>query len=139
MNVVNIVNSKKLYNLYDQIFDYFSLAIYDLESKIDTSFEYKNIKNKLETFADKHFKSALNDFNREILKLKDQIPEDFGTGPGIMKSGLADITLENRKELKETLIKLANIILKKEKLKKPNLDEAHEDQEDFNKTASTAS
>ena len=77
MNVVNIVNSKKLYNLYDQIFDYFSLAIYDLESKIDTSFEYKNIKNKLETFADNHFKSALNDFNKEILKLKDQIPEDF--------------------------------------------------------------
>ena len=77
MNVVNIVNSKKLYNLYDQIFDYFCLAIYDLESKIDTSFEYKNIKNKLETFADNHFKSALNDFNREILKLKDQIPEDF--------------------------------------------------------------
>ena len=77
MNVVNIVNSKKLYNLYDQIFDYFSLAIYDLESKIDTSFEYKNIKNKLETFADNHFKSALNDFNKEIRKLKDQIPEDF--------------------------------------------------------------
>lgn len=77
MNVVNIVNSKKLYNLYDQIFDYFSLAIYDLESKIDTSFEFKNIKNKLETFADNHFKSALNDFNKEILKLKDQIPEDF--------------------------------------------------------------
>ena len=77
MNVVKIVNSKKLYNLYDQIFDYFSLAIYDLESKIDTSFEYKNIKNKLETFADNHFKSALNDFNREIQKLKDQIPEDF--------------------------------------------------------------
>ena len=77
MNVANIVNSKKLYSLYDQIFDYFNLAIYDLESKIDTSFEYKNIKNKLETFADNHFKSALNDFNREIQKLKDQIPEDF--------------------------------------------------------------
>ena len=77
MNVANIVNSKKLYSLYDQIFDYFNLAIYDLESKIDTSFKYKNIKNKLETFADNHFKSALNDFNREIQKLKDQIPEDF--------------------------------------------------------------
>ncbi len=77
MNVANIVNSKKLYSLYDQIFDYFNLVIYDLESKIDTSFEYKNIKNKLETFADNHFKSALNDFNREIQKLKDQIPEDF--------------------------------------------------------------
>tara|TARA_Y100001935_G_scaffold97062_1_gene80702 strand:- start:893 stop:1267 length:375 start_codon:yes stop_codon:yes gene_type:complete len=77
MNVSNIINSKKLYNLYDQIFDYFNLAIYDLESKIDTSFDYKNIKYKLETFADNHFKSALNEFNIEIFKLKDQIPDDF--------------------------------------------------------------
>ncbi len=77
MNVSNIINSKKLYNLYDQIFDYFNLAIYDLESKIDTSFDYKNIKHKLETFADKHFKGALNEFNREISLLKDQIPDDF--------------------------------------------------------------
>ena len=77
MNVSNIINSKKLYNLYDQIFDYFNLAIYDLESKIDTNFDYKNIKHKLETFADKHFKSALNEFNREISLLKDQIPDDF--------------------------------------------------------------
>ena len=77
MNVSNIINSKKLYNLYDQIFDYFNLAIYDLESKIDTSFDNKNIKHKLETFADKHFKSALNEFNREISLLKDQIPDDF--------------------------------------------------------------
>ena len=77
MNVSNIINSKKLYNLYDQIFDYFNLAIYDLESKIDTSFDYKNIKYKLETFADNHFTNALNEFNREIFKLKDQIPDDF--------------------------------------------------------------
>ena len=77
MDVSNIIKSKKLYNLYDQIFDYFNLAIYDLESKIDTSFDYKNIKHKLETFADKHFKSALNEFNREISLLKDQIPDDF--------------------------------------------------------------
>ena len=48
-----------------------------------------------------------------ILKGTDQIPDDFGTGPGVMKSGLADITLENRKELKDTITKLANIILKK--------------------------
>ena len=74
-----------------------------------------------------------------ILKSSDQIPEDFGTGPGIMKSGLADITLENRKELKDTITKLANIILKKEKLKTENVEEAHEDPEDFEKTASTAS
>ena len=72
-----------------------------------------------------------------ILKGTDQIPSDFGTAPGVMKSGLADITLENRKELKDTITKLANIILKKEKLKPENVDEAHESPEDFRKTAST--
>ena len=74
-----------------------------------------------------------------ILKSTDQIPDDFGTGPGIMKSGLADITLESRKELKDTITKLANIILKKEHLETTNVDEANENQEDFKKTASTAS
>ena len=54
----------------NQIFDYFNLAIYDLESKIDTNFDYKNIKHKLETFADNHFKNALNEFNKEIKKAK---------------------------------------------------------------------
>ena len=39
--------------------------------------------------------------------------EDFGTGQGVMKNGLADIMLSNRNELKETLNKLASIILKK--------------------------
>ena len=77
MNIVRIINSSKLYDLYDQMFDYFNLAIYDLESKLDTNFDYKKIKNKLETFADNHFKSALNEFNNEILKLKDHIPDDF--------------------------------------------------------------
>ena len=56
-----------------------------------------------------------------------------------MKSGLADITLESRKELKDTITKLANIILKKEKLKPKNVEEAHENPEDFRKTASTTS
>jgi acetyl-CoA carboxylase beta subunit len=74
-----------------------------------------------------------------ILKGTDQIPNDFGTGPGVMKSGLADITLENRKELKETITKLANIILKKEELIKQKTEEAHENPEDFKKTASTTS
>jgi len=72
-----------------------------------------------------------------ILKGTDQIPDDFGTGPGVMKSGLADITLENRKELKDIITTLANIILKKEELK--TQEEAHENPEDFKKTASTAS
>ena len=77
MNVARMIDSAKLYDLYDQIFDYFNLVIYDLESKIDTNFDYRKIKNKLETFADNHFKSALNEFNSEMLKLKDQIPDDF--------------------------------------------------------------
>ena len=74
-----------------------------------------------------------------ILKGTDQIPEDFGTASGIMKSGLADITLENRKELKDTIIKLANIILKKQELNTKNVEEAYENPEDFKKTASTTS
>ena len=37
-----------------------------------------------------------------------------------MKSGLADMTLESRNELKETISNLARIILKKEKIKSPN-------------------
>ena len=49
-----------------------------------------------------------------ILKSLDQIPEDFGKATSIIKSGLADMTLENRKELKDTLVKLGSIILKKE-------------------------
>ena len=71
-----------------------------------------------------------------ILKSADLIPEDFGTGPGVMKSGLADITLESRKELKETISKLANIILKKEELKTTN---AEEDPDSIKKTTSVAS
>ena len=74
-----------------------------------------------------------------ILKGTDQIPEDFGTASGVMKSGLADLTLENRKELKDTVTKIANIILKKERSNTKNVGEAHENQEDFKKTASTTS
>ena len=73
------------------------------------------------------------------MKGTDQIPEDFGTGPGVMKAGLADMTLESRKELKETLLKLAKIILKKEEFITKNVEEAYENQEDFKKTASTTS
>ncbi len=55
-----------------------------------------------------------------ILKGTDSIPTNFGTQSGVMEAGLADITLENRKELKETIAKLTNIILKKEEIKTPN-------------------
>ena len=72
-----------------------------------------------------------------ILKGTDQIPDDFGTGPGVMKSGLADITLENRKELKDTITKLANIILKKEELKISN-EETIENRESNIKVSSAS-
>ena len=74
-----------------------------------------------------------------ILKGTNAIPESFGRADGIMNAGLADITLESRKELKDTITKLANTILKKEKLETSNVEEAHENPEDFKKTASTAS
>ena len=66
MNLSIADNQKKLNDLCDQIFDYFNLTIYDLESKIGTPFSINNIKNKLETFSDKHFKSALIEFIDEM-------------------------------------------------------------------------
>jgi len=74
-----------------------------------------------------------------ILKSTDTIPSSFGRADGVLKSGMADICLESRKEVKDIITKLANIILKKTRLKIKNVDEAHENQEDFKKTASTAS
>ena len=74
-----------------------------------------------------------------ILKGTDQIPDSFGTAVGVMDSGLADIILESRKELKDTIIKLAKIILKKKEPKIINAEEVNENSEDFKKTASTAS
>ena len=72
-----------------------------------------------------------------ILKSTDTIPSSFGRADGVLKSGMADICLESRKELKEIITKLANIILKKKELK--STDEADENPEDFKKTASTTS
>ena len=72
-----------------------------------------------------------------ILKGTDQIPEDYGTAAGVMKSGLADITLENRKELKDTITKLANIILKKEESKISD-EETVENRESSIKISSTS-
>ena len=66
-----------LNDLCDQIFDYFNLTIYDLESKIDTSFSIDTIKNKLETFSDKHFKSALIEFTYEIQNFKSKFPDEL--------------------------------------------------------------
>jgi hypothetical protein len=77
MNLSILDNHKKLKDLCEQIFDYFNLTIYDLESKIDTTFSINNIKNKLETFSDKHFKSALVEFTNEMQNLKKQFPDQF--------------------------------------------------------------
>ena len=74
-----------------------------------------------------------------ILKSTDKIPDNFGTSIGLKQSGQIDICLESRLELKDSITKLANIILKKEHSKIKNVDEAYENQEDFKKTASTSS
>jgi len=72
-----------------------------------------------------------------ILKGTDQIPDDFGTATGVMKSGLADITLESRKELKETIINLGNIILKKKESQISN-EETFENRESNIKVSSSS-
>ena len=77
MNFSKVINSAKLYDLYEQIFDYFNLTIYDLESCIDTNLSIEKIKNKLETFSDNHFKSALNEFNEEIRRIKNYLPDEL--------------------------------------------------------------
>ena len=77
MNLFIQNNYTKLNDLCDQIFDYFNLTIYDLENKLDGQLSIKNFKNKLDTFADKHFKSALFDFDNEIQNLKSHFPNEL--------------------------------------------------------------
>ena len=77
MNFSKVINCAKLYDLYEQIFDYFNLTIYDLESCIDTNLSIEKIKNKLETFSDNHFKNALNEFNEEIKRIKNYLPDEL--------------------------------------------------------------
>ena len=77
MNLFIQNNYSKLNDLCDQIFDYFNLTIYDLENKFDGELSIGNFKNKLDTFADKHFKSALFDFDNEIQNLKSRFPNEL--------------------------------------------------------------
>ena len=77
MNFSKVINCAKLYDLYEQIFDYFNLTIYDLESCIDTNLGIEKIKNKLETFSDNHFKNSLNEFNEEIRRIKNYLPDEL--------------------------------------------------------------
>ena len=56
MNMVFEIKFEKLNELCDQIFDYFYLSYYDMESKFNTELNIDSIASKFETFADKHFK-----------------------------------------------------------------------------------
>jgi len=120
MNIPKVINSQKLYDLYDQIFDYFSLTVYDLESKIDTNLNISNIKNKLETFSDKHFKNALNDFNKEVKKLKNHIPEDFF----FFFQNSLEIKQSYNKFIEQNLFDYESLEILKNKLKS-NIDNIH--------------
>ena len=77
MNVVFDLKFRKLNDLCDQVFDYFHLVYYDLETKIDNELNISSFKNKFETFADKHFKSAIKDFENEIQYLKNKSPNEL--------------------------------------------------------------
>ena len=77
MNLVFDLKFRKINDLCDQVFDYFHLTYYDLESKIDNELNINSIKSKLETFADKHFKSAIKDFENEIQYLKNKSPNEL--------------------------------------------------------------
>ena len=77
MNLTIDLKFEKLNDLCDQVFDYFHLAYYDLESKIDNELNINSIKSKFETFADKHFKSAIKDFENEIQYLKNRSPNEL--------------------------------------------------------------
>tara|TARA_B100001093_G_scaffold426562_1_gene420556 strand:+ start:448 stop:822 length:375 start_codon:yes stop_codon:yes gene_type:complete len=77
MNLFIQDNYTKLNDLCDQIFDYFNLTKYDLENKINNQLSIENLKNRLDTFSDTHFKSALVEFNNEIQKLKNCFPNEL--------------------------------------------------------------
>ena len=77
VNIALNLKFKKLDDLCDQIFDYFYLVYYDLESKIDNELNIYSIKHKFETFADRHFKSAVKDFENEIQHLKNKYPDEL--------------------------------------------------------------
>ena len=77
MNLSLISNHVRLNELCEQIFDYFNLTIYDLETKLDNQLLVENFKNKLDTFSDKHFKAALFEFNNEIQNLKNHFPNEL--------------------------------------------------------------
>jgi len=77
MNIALNIKFDKINDLCDQVFDYLHLAYYDLESKIDNEININCIKSKFETFADKHFESAIKEFKKEIQYLKNKSPQEL--------------------------------------------------------------
>ena len=77
MNIVFEIKFEKLNELCDQIFDYFYLSYYDIESKFNNELNIDSITSKFETFADRHFKSAIKDFENELQKLKGHFPKEL--------------------------------------------------------------
>ena len=112
MNLSIENNYAKLNDLCDQIFDYFSLTIYDLETKFDNQLSIENIKNKLDTFSDKHFKSALFDFNNEIQNLKNHFPNEL-----FQLEKLSDEIKKSFNDLLENKILDINVTHLKERIK----------------------
>ena len=77
MNIALNIKFEKINDLCDQVFDYLHLTYYDLESKINNELNMNSIKSKFETFADKHFKSAIKEFENEIQYLKNKSPQEI--------------------------------------------------------------
>lgn len=77
MNIVFDIKFEKLNELCNQIFDYFYLSYYDIESKFNNELNIDSITSKFETFADRHFKSAIKDFENELQKLKIHFPKEL--------------------------------------------------------------
>lgn len=116
MNLSIKENYKKLNDLCDQIFDYFNLTVYDLENRLDNQLSIEKFKITLDTFSDKHFKSALNDFNREIQNLKIKFPQEL-----FQLEKISDEIKKNFNDLVEKRIMDMNIINNLKKCLKYNL------------------
>lgn len=65
----------KIKELSNQIFDYFSLTFYDLESQLDSKLDLT--KKNFETFADRHFISSIDELLIEADKIKKKFPDTF--------------------------------------------------------------
>ena len=77
MNIALNIKFEKINDLCDQVFDYLHLTYYDLESKINNELYMNSIKSKFETFADKHFNSAIKEFENELQYLNNESPQEL--------------------------------------------------------------